>query len=387
MAAPKGPPPRPTKADVDALLKRWEADKKSRLFLQLAEEYRKQDAIDAALSVLREGLKHHQAFAPAHVALARCLHAKGQLAQAQAELEPIVRKSPDNILAGKLLAQVLQERGERHRALEVLQRVAPFAPDDEEVADRLALLQAALGATGASGGSGETAEFSTSDVTASPLRAGPTSSAMPTPLPAAPAPVAPPATMAPAEPEPDDDDVLMVSDEEASAFEAPAPPPMPRPATPPDDLLGAPLAGPPGDSDEDELTSVTLAELYESQGGFAEASAIYERLLRRRPSDLTLQRAVERCRARLTGAGPDTVATVSTPAPPPPARPRWEPVRSRDQAPPPPPPRPGLGPARGPARLRAVRREMRRWLAAARSAREMTSRSARGEMTSRPGGW
>ena len=45
MAPPKKRP------STDQLLRRWEADKKSRIFLQLAEEYRRQDFVDAAHDV------------------------------------------------------------------------------------------------------------------------------------------------------------------------------------------------------------------------------------------------------------------------------------------------------------------------------------------------
>lgn len=97
MASPLGksmaPPPK-KRPDTGELLRRWEADKKSRIFLQLAEEYRKQDFVDAAVSVLRDGLKHHPNFQPAHVALARCFMSKSQWTEAQAELERVHAKSP-----------------------------------------------------------------------------------------------------------------------------------------------------------------------------------------------------------------------------------------------------------------------------------------------------
>ena len=122
---PAGLPPK-----IQELKERYERDPGSRIFLQLAEEYRKQDYVDSALSVLKEGLRHHPTWQPAHVALARCLLAKRQHAEAQAELEKVLAKSPDNILAGKLLATVLETRGESRRALAVLEKLVPFAPDD-----------------------------------------------------------------------------------------------------------------------------------------------------------------------------------------------------------------------------------------------------------------
>jgi tetratricopeptide (TPR) repeat protein len=380
MAASKGPPPKAPKVDLDDLVRQWESDRKSRVFLQLAEAYRKQDSLDAAISVLREGLKHHAAFAPAHVALARCLLAKGQLAQAQAELEPIFKRSPDNLLAGKVLAQVLQERGERQRALAILQQIAPYAPDDEEIADRTALLKAAVGGKpAAKSDSGDTAEFTTSDVTGGPPAPRLASAPAPAPALVAPAPLPSVAARPGAGEEildAGEDDVLEIdADEELSA----EPPPMPRPALPPDDLLGAPLQAP-SDEDEDEFTSITLAELYEAQGGHAEAAVIYERLLRRKPGDASLQRAFQRASSRATGVtAAEPLEALAAPPPPPPARPRWEPVRPRDaardeariEAPTASsvPGRPATASGGRSGRLRAERRELRRWLAATKASR------------------
>lgn len=336
MAAAKGQGSgKPPRVDTDELLKRWEADKKSRVFLQLADEYRKQDQIDAALGVLREGLKVHPTFQPAHVGLARCLLAKGQLAEAQAELEPIVRKSPDNLLAGKLLAEVLEERGEGQRALAILGAILPFAIDDPEVSQRVAELEARLTppGTGESEAS-DTAEFRAHDTTR------PTQVAEASPI-------------ARAAEAAFDDAPLVESDEPFPAVLSDdvdgdgAPDlgdalPMPVPSEPvPAELLGSARGEdtPAVESAEDEFASVTLAELYESQGGASEAAAIYARLLARRPDDVALRRSLERCRARMDGRDVVTSIIESVAAPAPTlARPRWEPVRPRAGAPAPSPP-------------------------------------------------
>ena len=128
MAVGKGQgPPKAPKVDLDDLVRRWEADKKSRLFLPLADEYRRQDQVDAAISVLREGLKVHPTFVPAHVTLARCLMAKGQPAQAQAELEPIHKKAPDNMLKFALSLGQLNRRPDACGALAAFDQRYPGA--------------------------------------------------------------------------------------------------------------------------------------------------------------------------------------------------------------------------------------------------------------------
>jgi tetratricopeptide (TPR) repeat protein len=389
MAVGKGPPPKPPKVDLDDLVKRWEADKKSRLFLTLAEEYRRLDMVDAALSVLREGLKHHAAFAPAHVVLARCLVAKGQLSLAQAELEPIVKRSPDNLMAGKLLAQVLQDRGEATRALQVLRTLAPFAATDPEVGERMAALEsrvqparaapvapAAEAALPVEAETHETGEFLTGDFESPGGTSAALRSAAPPKLPSglpfdfgggpgSPGPVAQPIESPPSasglELESEAGlDIEMATPLDVDLFGGDDLPPPPRP-----EPLDANLLAPRGEAApaQDEFTSMTLAELYESQGALAQAAAIYERLLAARPEDAELRRAVARCRAAPSGEPAKVVERVAAP-PAAPQAPRWAPVRPRAPA-----------PVREEPRKLAPRdtahavRELRKLLAAARAVR------------------
>ena len=387
MPDPKAPAKpgqkKPPSVNTDELLRRLELDKKSRIFLQLAEEYRKQDYIDSALSVLREGLKHHPHFQPAHVALARCLMAKKQYSQAQAELTRVHEKSPDNILAGKLLSEVLEARGERQRALEVLRTIARFSMDDPEVLQRLSTLQAAMSPPKPrpeASLEGETGEYLTGDFVTgnADLHAFGTP-----PLEVPPEP--PPADVPDPTGVPTEEHALDDADELPFEFPA-APPPVLDAVGAGDELLGAPRT-PTRDDAENDFTSLTLAELYESQGEHGEAAAIYERLVARRPDDAELRRALARCNARSQG---EQVASVpSAPVAAPPAKPRWQPVRPRAATQPGVTPGPAgslarsatrgapAAPGRGAqadapsqAHLRAALVELRRWLAAAQAVRQ-----------------
>lgn len=442
MAEPKPP----KKVDTDELLRRWEANKKSRIFLQLAEEYRKQDFVDAAVSVLREGLRHHPNFQPAHVALARCFMATGKLAEAQAELQRVHERSPDNLLAGRLLADVLIEQGQRMKALDVLKKLVPFDPDDAELEERIRALEselspAAAGAPMAS--EGDTAEFHTSEMSLQAAAAAADEEAaevdgeepatllvdadaladeqepetlmvealdLPGPAPAE----AIAAAGADVSASPDEDEeeatvltpalsfgeedepetVIVAAETLAEAGGGPsapaetaepssaAEPAVPGPSEgPPEDLLGTPpRPAAAALQDGDDFTSRTLAELYESQGAWDEALAIYEPLASRHPSDAELAKAVTRCRARREGRdlGAELVESVTTAAPVVKA-PRWEPVRPSAPPLPETPMRAAAAPtpepaplARGPSQeaQRALVAELHRWLRAARAVRQ-----------------
>ena len=413
--------------NVEDLVRRWEADKKrSRLFLQIAEEYRKDDFVDAALTVLREGLKHHANFAPAHVALARCYMAKRQWTEAQGELERVHEKSPDNLLAGKLLVEVLEERGEKARALQVAKELVPFAAfDDPEVEATAKRLETELGGVAVpagkeasdtmdfaaaedtgelrSGDAETTANFEaeSADDTASFETGGPVAGvgeetelidadafSAEEPIgdePAAPATAAgpfgagaeeeSPADVTTPEAEPfgaaaEEESPADVTTPEAEPFGAAPPGPLPgSEGEVPDELLGS-AAPEPASGEDDDLTSVTLAELYEAQDSHDEAAAIYEKLLGKRPDDPELRAALERCRSRMQAPAnqepvPEPAEAAGTGEVP-----AWEPEPAPVPAAPGPLPEEEAGPEPSPEQWKAVLAQYEDWLAAARAVRQ-----------------
>jgi tetratricopeptide (TPR) repeat protein len=72
------------------LKNRWDADPTSRVFLQLAEEYRHQGRVKEALEVLDRGLKEHPGYLSALVAKGRCHLELGEPEPARAVLERVV---------------------------------------------------------------------------------------------------------------------------------------------------------------------------------------------------------------------------------------------------------------------------------------------------------
>src|SRR6185295_7129068 len=68
------------------LRRRWDADRGSRLFLQLAEEYRHLGRLREALDVLDAGLGEHPGYLSALVAKGRCYFELGEIARARERL-------------------------------------------------------------------------------------------------------------------------------------------------------------------------------------------------------------------------------------------------------------------------------------------------------------
>ena len=90
---------------IEKLEERLAADPASKVFVPLAEEYRKAGHLDRALAVLRSGLSRNPGYGSARVALARVHLQRGELVEARELLTQLVAEAPDNLLALRLLEE------------------------------------------------------------------------------------------------------------------------------------------------------------------------------------------------------------------------------------------------------------------------------------------
>jgi tetratricopeptide (TPR) repeat protein len=118
--------------ELEKLRQKVEKDPASRLFLPLAEEYRKAGKLDEAITVLLSGLEHHPGYTSARVAMGRIYLEKEMLPEAQAEFEKVVSVVPDNLFAHKKLAEIYRERDETERALSSYRTILLLNPLDED---------------------------------------------------------------------------------------------------------------------------------------------------------------------------------------------------------------------------------------------------------------
>src|SRR5947209_15212827 len=117
------------------LRSRWEADPASRVFLQLAEEYRHLGRLNDALAVLEAGLKEHPGYLSALVAKGRCLLELGSAEPAREVLERVVRQDATQAVANKLLVRAYLETGQAARARERLDLYSLLHDGDPEIGD------------------------------------------------------------------------------------------------------------------------------------------------------------------------------------------------------------------------------------------------------------
>ncbi len=132
---------RASTAEIQKLSERMGRDPGSRLFVPLAEEYRKLGQVDRAIETLRSGLKIIPNYTTARVALGRLLLEKGAAAEAREEFEAVLREAPENLLANKKLAEAYQALGMNAEALGAYRRLAALDPFDIESQTALKALE------------------------------------------------------------------------------------------------------------------------------------------------------------------------------------------------------------------------------------------------------
>ena len=126
---------------IEDLQKRLEADPNSRIFVQLAEEYRKAGLLDKAIEICQSGLQKHPHYPSARVALGRALLEAGQHDKASAEFESVLQAVPDNILANKFLGETYHSLGRLSEALTKYEVAHSLAPEDTEIEERMGRLR------------------------------------------------------------------------------------------------------------------------------------------------------------------------------------------------------------------------------------------------------
>ncbi len=117
---------------IEKLKEKVEKDPSSKLFVPLAEEYRKAGMFDEAIGVLEGGLNRQPDYLSARVALGKIFLEKGMKREAQSEFEKVVAAIPDNLYAQRKLADLYLEDGDTERAKSAFRNVLELHPRDEE---------------------------------------------------------------------------------------------------------------------------------------------------------------------------------------------------------------------------------------------------------------
>ncbi|MCC2641873.1 MAG: protein of unknown function, TPR-like [Nitrospira sp.] len=104
-------------AEIDRLATALAKDPRSKAFLPLAEEYIKAGMWQEAVAVLEDGLTVYPTFVTAMAALGRVYDQLGQPVKAKAILVEVIKQSPDNLRAHRILANLFAAEGNAESAL------------------------------------------------------------------------------------------------------------------------------------------------------------------------------------------------------------------------------------------------------------------------------
>lgn len=124
--------------ELERLKERVDKDPSSKLFVPLAEEYKKAGMFEEAVDVLIKGLERHPNYMSARVSLGKIYIEKEMLNEAGQEFEKVVSVIPDNLYAHKRLAEIYKNLDNRNKAVEELRVVLRLNPTDETAAKSLA---------------------------------------------------------------------------------------------------------------------------------------------------------------------------------------------------------------------------------------------------------
>lgn len=127
--------------DIDKLKEKVKKDPNSKLFVPLAEEYRKTGKLDEAISVLMAGITSQPGYTSARVSLGKIYLEKKMAPAAKEEFEKVISAIPDNLFAHKKLAEIYRDSGEKKRAIGEYRVVLKLNPLDDDAVSNLETLQ------------------------------------------------------------------------------------------------------------------------------------------------------------------------------------------------------------------------------------------------------
>jgi len=127
--------------EIERLKERLDKDPNSKLFIPLAEEYKKRGMLDEAIETLIIGLEKHPTYMSARVSLGKIYFDKGMLDKASEEFEKVASTIPDNLYAHKKLAEIYSTLGIREKAIEEFKKVLKLNPSDLDAEKNLSILE------------------------------------------------------------------------------------------------------------------------------------------------------------------------------------------------------------------------------------------------------
>ncbi len=243
--------------EIDDLFERYRRAPGSHVFAPLADAYRKLGLIEEALDICARGLSANPRYASGYVVQGKCQFDAGRADRAEESFKKVLEFDPQNLVALRYLGIIRSGCGDTDGARTYFEHILVLDPDDKDIRQRLEAVREIPSTVSATTLVDEIEEVLESD----PPRAEVAAAAAPKREEAAPhiepAPVAASA---------DDDAVMDLPDVR-------------------DDFEGAPISLGDESATTEYIATVTLADIFASQGYTAKAMKIYQDVLRRQPDN------------------------------------------------------------------------------------------------------
>jgi len=130
--------------EVERLQKQLDRDPNSKVFLPLAEEYRRSKMPEEAIFILEEGIKRNPVYSAAKIALARAFLEVNEFMKAKKVIDEVLNITPQNPLALKLHGDISFHEGDFLEARKAYEVVKNLNPMDTEVDSKLSELQVSV---------------------------------------------------------------------------------------------------------------------------------------------------------------------------------------------------------------------------------------------------
>jgi tetratricopeptide (TPR) repeat protein len=258
--------------ELDDLFERYRAAPKGHVFAPLADACRKAGMIDEALEICARGVGEHPRYASGHVVQGKCLYDAGRVNDAQAAFNRVLILDPKNLVALKYLGMIHAERGDAARAREFFEHILALDPGDRDIRSRIE-------------------DVSHHRPAASTRVAADTAAPVVPPVPQVLVPIARAA-------DPVEEEPVELPDVEDESFQG-------EPITLRDETVTS-----------DEIATITLADIYASQGYTTRALRIYREVLKRQPGNAALIARIAAAEKNAPAAPPVAeVGLAAAPAP------------------------------------------------------------------------
>jgi tetratricopeptide (TPR) repeat protein len=128
-------------SEIARLSERYNKDPKSKIFVQLADAYRKSNMIDEALEILNKGLAFNPNYPLAYLILGKCYFDKRMYEKAKESFGKTLNYDPQNIVALRMLAQTCEATKDEDGQMEAYRGILTIDPFDTQAKEKLTQLE------------------------------------------------------------------------------------------------------------------------------------------------------------------------------------------------------------------------------------------------------